>query len=214
MHFCERHRGHVIWLRVRWSDWAAGGHVIWLRVRWSDWAAGGHVIWLRVRWSDWAAGGHVIWLRVRWSDWAEGGHVIWLTVRWSDWAAGGHVIWLRVRCGFTADCWQTCGSLSGAESRKQQQMPPGRRDYANRACVFLSNTSESERALTLCYNKQTKRQCIRSNGWSVWEACLFTLACLIDGWRGDECWRVWLRFQCYVYSLLFCLLTPANANKT
>lgn len=136
-------------------------------------------------------------------------------VRWPDWAAGDHVIWLWVRCAFTADCWQTCGSLSGAKSRKQQQMRPGRRDYANRAnSVCFSNTRQSERGLTVCYNKQTKKQRIRSNGWSVWEACLFTLACLIDRWRGAEVLESLaefrLQFQFCVYSLLWCFLTLAE----
>lgn len=132
---------------------------------------------------------------------------------WSDWAA-------EVRCGFTADCWQNCGSLSGVESRKQQQMWPGRRDYANRACVCVclalfrrTNTHKSERGLTVWYNKQTKRQRIRGNGWSVWEACLFTLACLIDRWRGAEV-RVLESldelFKFYIYSLRRCFQTPAD----
>lgn len=68
--------------------------------------------------------------------------------------------------------WDKAAGITGTESR----ISPETHTYKQR------ETFSGVRAVRL----QTNKQCIRSNGRSVWEVRLLTLACLIDRWREAE----------------------------
>lgn len=141
-------------------------------------------------------------------------HVMWLGKRgletrlWSsDWIGRREScdLTMRIYCWLLIKLWVIS---AGVTSRKQQwQMWPGHRITLTecvrvRVCMCVchalfrhQHTLEWERLilLTVWFNKQTRRRCIRSNGWSV---CSHWHVWLTDGeesrWE-RECWRVWMK---------------------